>query len=276
MNYELKQYSFGQTIGITFSHFFNHLVQICLITLIVNIPTIILGIILFFQITNMVLLIITIVFAVIINSLLALYFNIAIPHILSKEILKERITGNDYLKNILPFVWPSIGCSLLVSLLVSLGSLLCYIPGFILLFCYYVSIPVLIIEKTKISKSLSRSLELTRKNRLTIFAYSFIIYLIIYAIMIPFMVVFIFIAYSMGPDMNNIENSKYFYLFFLIFIPVMIMIVPLLSCLQVVIYFNLRISKEGFNIEHLVDQFSLENTNEGTENIQNRGLETKQ
>jgi energy-coupling factor transporter transmembrane protein EcfT len=40
------------------------------------------------------------------------------------------------------------------------------------------------------------------------------------------------------------------------------LVAPFYSCIMVLIYFNLRIEKEGFDVEHLVNQFSLPDNQE--------------
>jgi hypothetical protein len=84
---------------------------------------------------------------------------------------------------------PILGASLLVGLVVMLGTLACVIPGIILQIMYYVAIPVVVAEGIHGTAAMQRSSELTQGNRWMIFATLIVFGLISLALVLVFTVV---------------------------------------------------------------------------------------
>lgn len=68
---------------------------------------------------------------------------------------------------------PVIGVSLVVGVITALGMFACLIPGFIAAATFGAAVPTAVIEKTGVGASLTRSRELTRGHRWTVFGVIF-------------------------------------------------------------------------------------------------------
>jgi hypothetical protein len=263
MSYELKEYSFGQSIGKAFNLYFENFIPIVLVSIIVKIPETFFSImqVLFlkpvssytnynpaYYITLILISFGSFLFIMVGSGFLSGF----ITHILSKKILGKEITSGDYSTNIFPLILPIIGVSFLVGMVTVFGIVMFIAPGIIFALAFCLSTEILVIEKKSITKSMNRSWNLTKGSKGTIFAYCIVITLIILLISMP--VLIITEVLKIEPVTKVIITSA-----------VSIFTGPLSACLFVVIYFNLRVSKEGFNVEHLVNQFSLESPNENTE-----------
>ena len=115
---------------------------------------------------------------------------------------------------------------------------------FLLALGYSISAEVLVIEKRKIRESMKRSRSLTKGKKW----YIFLILLVsgIITVCINQAVLALFRAV-------NVDAQTLVYLNYAI----SAITAPIISCIIVVVYFNIRIEKEGFNIEHLAQQFTL-------------------
>jgi hypothetical protein len=148
-----------------------------------------------------------------------------------------------------PFILPIIGLSILEGFIIGLGLLAFLIPGIYLALALSVAVQVLIVEHQGVTASMKRSFFLTRGNKLEIFGYWLIIILIG------------FVANELREmtaglivQLDATIQTK-IVLFYIIYYLVNILITPIGSCIFILIYFNLKIEKEGFDLEHLVDQF---------------------
>lgn len=66
-------------------------------------------------------------------------------------------------------ILPVIGASILLGIVIFIGSLLLIVPGVILACMYYVAIPAIAVERIGVGAALARSAALTRGHRLSIF-----------------------------------------------------------------------------------------------------------
>ena len=173
--------------------------------------------------------------------------------LVSKKFLGKSQTMGEYISNITPFLLPIVGLAILEGLVVGLGFLLLIIPGVVLYMGLSLSSQVLIIERSGVVDSMKRSWELAKGHKGEIFGFLFVMGLITFAIS----AVLKFVLMPML-DLGNIQSNLMAhgivdYLFSAV-------INPMASCLLILIYFNLRIKKEGFGLEHMVDQFSQAST----------------
>lgn len=257
MSYELKQYSFGQTIGKGFNLYFDNFIPIALLSLICQIPMLLYAYYqktMIFDTTHQ--------FGSFLAGVVTMGINVTLEAVLSAFIVylvaKKYLEGSLDMSRCQPaqktsffsLILPVIGLALLVGLLTGVGFMACIIPGVIVSLGLCVSTEVLVVEGRGVSESISRSWNLTKGRRGDIFGLLFISGLILCGLVFPVMIIL---------GLLNLEPLLSEYLRILI----TAMITPFQACIIVVIYFNLRIEKEGFNIEHLVQQFSIP---EGTGN----------
>lgn len=251
MNYELRQYSFGETIGKGFNLYFNNFIPIVIISLVCHIPQMLLirysntshisrfhhlmgftnflymGVVLFLTIT------------------LAAFLSAWIIHLVSKKFLENSSIVYDNKKTtIFPLVLPILGLSILVGFFTVICMLPVVVPGIIVSLGYSVASTVLVVERKKIWGSMKRSWDLTKGYKGTIFGFVFVIAIISFSINVT-LTAFLRLLHldpQLLPYLTQVVNS---------------FTAPIHACVTVVIYFNLRIEKEGFNIEHLAQQFTL-------------------
>ncbi len=192
-------------------------------------------------------------------TVLASTFSTAMMiELISKKYLHKPQTMGDYFQNILPFILPIIGLSILESFAVGIGFILLIVPGLIVLTGLSLSGQVLIIERTSVSNAMKRSWELSEGNRMQIFGFLFIMWLAAW--------VGQYILITLFSGTFNFNNFQSNYLVFNIFSNLLnALIAPITICILILIYFNLRIKKEGFGLEHMVDQFSMASTEPGIE-----------
>lgn len=256
MNYELKQYSFGETIGKGFNLYFNNFISIIFISLICHAVEIYLtrylnfihpsrpfsGIQYFLNIG------VTSFF----NTTFEFILSAWIVHLVSKKFLESSSIATDNKKtSILPIILPIFGLSLMSGVAVALGMMALIFPGIIVKLGLSVVTAVLVVEGMGIRKSMRRSWDLTQGHKGTIFGISFVVGLILGGISIPFFVATRFL------NLNVLQTTY-------LLQAVTAFTAPIQSCVMVVVYFNLRIEKEAFNIEYLTGQFSLTEDQEFT------------
>ena len=306
MKYELKELSFGKTIGQSLNLYFSNLIKFIVIGLVFIFSFIFLAICVFlityffsdpkkFDLSGSFLYEGSVFFVILFYAFFfLLYLGVSglFVEIISGEYTNRGLKFSEYrqivFKNIFPLV--KLGISLLVSIFLCLflfslillplslagrsimqmendpGSLLAAFMLSLLfllliaaLLCgFSIALPILILEKQGALAALKRSWSLTRKNKLRIFflflVLNFIKYTGIAVAATPIMILFSIFQFKvlqlMIPPL------------FLILLAGVAM--PSLDmCLTVLIYYNMRIKKEGFEIEHLADQFVLPE-NEGT------------
>lgn len=134
---------------------------------------------------------------------------------------------------------PVIGVALLAGILTGLAALLLVIPGIIVLCMLYVAIPACVIEKLGVTASLGRSSNLTKGYRWPIFG-----------IMLLVAVVGLIIMFVLG----FLTFGNFVALQILVF-AWKVIATAFGAVLAAVIYHDLRVAKEGIDIENLANIF---------------------
>ncbi|MDC7220648.1 MAG: hypothetical protein PQJ59_12000 [Spirochaetales bacterium] len=145
--------------------------------------------------------------------------------------LKEDLAGG--FGRLLPF----LGASILIGFGVMGGSLLLIVPGIIFSMAWGVYVEILVLEGTTVMESLRRSWDLTRKNRLRILG-AYMVTAVIY-----YMVYGVISLISLLPAMLGVAGQVI--AFILNIIPSLLYQGVMIN-LSLVIYYNLRVQKEGF------------------------------
>jgi MFS family permease len=288
MNYELKKLTFGETIGKAFNMYLDNFIALFFIVLICSLPTMIMN---FFTQSSMTMdfyrstslqsivagRIIFFIALFLLGFVLSAFESGLVVNYVAYRYIGKKSTVYEFLKNSARFVLPLIGLSILITLCVFgvslgaaipaglisiffmraapvLGIIILYaiisIPVIIIYIGFSVSTQVLVIEKKRIIESMKKSWELTKNFRGKIFLYFFLMIAVIGIIFLIFTTLLSLLLNSLG--LGSIE-----WINLLLTNILLAMISPFFFCLVVLIYFNLRIEKEGFAIEHLVDQFSI-------------------
>ncbi len=253
MKYELKVLTLGQIIGRAFNIYTNNIIPIFIISIVLSIPVIL------FQLN----------FYVPINSsnIFVRYFNNTgltiisltmtalttglIIEFISKKYLNENTTIKQYIKNTFPRIIPLIGLSLLVSILSAIGYLMLVIPGIIIILGLSLTNQVFIIEKKGIIDSIKRSWHLTKGDR----GYIFGVIMILGLLSVPLLFGFIYLLLPIITQ--TIKTRSLLSLISVVTTNIVSAIIrPFAACGIILIYFNLRIKKEGFELEHLAKHFA--------------------
>lgn len=144
-------------------------------------------------------------------------------------------------------ILPLIGMTLLIGVAVFVGFMFLMVPGLILLTIWVVAGPALIIEKRGILASLQRSRDLTRNHRWVAFGLIFV-----------FIVAYYASALALGALAFGAMASLNTGGFLLLSIPstiLSVVIVVVASVGSTVIYYDLRVSKEGVAPDQLASVF---------------------
>lgn len=261
MNYELRQYSFGETIGKGFNLYFNNFIPIVLVSLLCQVPNV-----LFNRATNFIKdtsnfsfidanYFVQMIGIFLASILVQCFLSAYIIHWVSKKFLENNPAGPDYhITSIFPYILPVIGLSFVIGFAIVFGFLAFIIPGIIIALGFSVATEVLIIEKRRIRESMTRSWILTKGRKGTVFLIVMLTMLIIVGMN---QVTLLLLRLSH----LNTELISY------LEIAISAITNPIQSCIMIVVYFNLRIEKEGFNIEHLTDQFTRADSPESSVEI---------
>lgn len=249
MKYEIRRLSFGETFGGTFNLYFDNFGPLFLISLISSIPTFFMSQdfnanVPYTEAEQQVMMLRGLLWLLIFITVHTLSTALMIEFI-SKKYLKQQQTIGRYIKNILPFIFPIIGLFIIQTIIVGIGFLVFVIPGVYFALALSVSSQVLIVERKRVFQAIQRSFDLTRGYKLEIFGYFLVLILISFGIG--------FFSDQLLKLLENMQVSRQFQI--LIEHLIQVLFAPIGACLFILIYFNLRIDKEGFALEHLVEQF---------------------
>jgi hypothetical protein len=140
---------------------------------------------------------------------------------------------------------------IMMGIVVLLGFCALLIPGIVLLVRYWVAIPVAVIESPGASDSLSRSVELTEGNRWRIFAIAVLMFVVT-------VVVGAALGLGLGVLEGTLEAEEEDATSPLSLALITLVMIPL-QCLAavapVIAYHDLRVGKEGVDIEELLKVF---------------------
>jgi hypothetical protein len=258
MKYELKQLGFGELLGEAFNLYFDNFIAFFVLSFLSFLPTIIFTVLSGPGSKNRVLAaLILIVFYIIANT----FSTALIIEIVSKKYLKKHEGIKQYIRNVIPFILPIIGLSILeilviggpgaILMLIHPGLLILYIfPFFYFLLGFILSAQALIVEREGVINAMKRSLFLTKGKKLEILGYLILAWILNYGIQkgMEHMIAPIIIRMI---DPVSVRLFVYLGIYYL----AQAFITGITSCIYILIYFNQRIVKEGFDLEHLVDQF---------------------
>ncbi len=135
-----------------------------------------------------------------------------------------------------------IAVSIVVGLIIGVGTLLLFVPGIILMMCFYVAIPAAVLERKGIGASMRRSLDLTRGSRWQIFGAAILFGLIMIG---TFMLLGLVMAST--SDLSNPPLWAE--------ITLNVLIAPFGSTMAGVCYYMLRMGKENVDSKQIAAVF---------------------
>ena len=174
----------------------------------------------------------------------------ATEFIVSESYLGRPLSAREALQRSTPYIGRILACSLLMALAVGLGFLLLFIPGVILAVGLSMAIPAVVLEpRASASGALSRSWELTRGARWRIFGLGVTLLVLLYVPVVAIGGLFTLIV----PGSGGMFGGASIGMVTAIAVGgiVQMFIYPLFYCVLTVTYYDLRVRKEGFDLELL-------------------------
>ena len=171
--------------------------------------------------------------------------------IVSESYLGRPLSAREALNRATPYIGRILICSLLMALVVGLGFLLLLIPGIILAVGLALAIPAVVLEpRSSASAALSRSWELTRGARWRIFGLGVTLLVLLY---IPVVAITGLLALVLPTASGEAFGPTSISTVAAIAVGgiVQMFIYPLFYCVLTVTYYDLRVRKEGFDLELL-------------------------
>jgi hypothetical protein len=176
------------------------------------------------------------------QSLLNCFVSATVTYGVVKELQGQRAGIGACLATGFSRMLPVFGVAILVGIIVGIGSLLLIVPGIIAMCVLYVAMPASVIEKPGIMGALSRSSELTRGYRGSIFG-------------------IVLILFVLGYALSRIETSMFpitletFRTYMYINIGTSIVLSALNAVGVAVCYSQLRTEKDGTSVDDLAKVF---------------------
>lgn len=167
----------------------------------------------------------------------------------------EATVGQSY-RAILPRLGGVVLASVLVGLVVGLGFLLLVVPGIIFSLWYALTIPVLVLEGTKAGASMGRSRALVSGNLGKVFVLGLVVFLITWIIGM----VFGLIGQQVGLAVSGGSIRLLRFISSLFSVVSQILTMPISAAAYILLYYDLRIRKEGFDLEMLAQSLRTEGT----------------
>jgi len=171
--------------------------------------------------------------------------------IVSESYLGRPLSAREALGRATPYMGRILVSSLLMALVVGLGFLLLIVPGVMLGVGLALAIPAVVLEPgTSARGALSRSWELTRGSRWRIFGLGVTLLVLLYVPLAAITGLFA-LAMPQGPGAVFGPASVATVVALAIGGLVQMFIYPLFYCVLTVTYYDLRVRKEGFDLELL-------------------------
>jgi hypothetical protein len=171
--------------------------------------------------------------------------------IVSESYLGRPLTARDALNRATPYLGRILVSSMLIAFIVGLGLVFLVIPGIILGSGLAVAIPVVVLESDRsASAALSRSWELTRGSRWRIFALGLTLLILLY---IPLVAITSILAVMLPRSAGSLSAATSMSAVMALAVGgvVQLILYPLFYCVLTIAYYDLRVRKEGFDLELL-------------------------
>jgi hypothetical protein len=191
-------------------------------------------------------------------TLTLLYFLLAVTlgliatgatvFVVSESYLGRGITAREALSRATPFVVPMILASLAVGLLAGLGFILLIIPGLVAVCGLALTIPALVVESLAPGAAMGRSWALTRDHRLRMFGLLFVIFILLVVPYLAVMGVFGVLAAFVS---SKVAGAAILLVGVVLAAIAQLLLSPLYQAALVIAYYDLRVRKEGFDLEVL-------------------------
>jgi hypothetical protein len=239
---QLRPLSLGEVLDVSFGLYRARFATLLLIAVVCRLIPILLAV--YFQVTEVTL---TQIWLRLPGTLVSLVL-VAIGVAASTFVVSDAYLGRDTsawtaLSRSMPLVWNLIGISILTTLAVGLGLLLVVVPGLILLAGFLLSPVVAVVEAPPRSRdAMRRSWELSKGFKGKLFLTMLVAFLLL---LIPT------IALGTLAGLSGGGGESGGLVFFVIPLVLQVFVYPFVYVVQTVLYYDLRVRKEGFDLEVL-------------------------
>jgi hypothetical protein len=241
---QLRPLSLGEVLDVSFGLYRARFATLLLIAVVCRLIPILLAV--YFQVTEVTLNQLWLRLLGTLVSLVLVAIGVAAStFVVSDSYLGREISAWRALARSMPLVWNLIGISILTSLAVGLGLLLFIAPGLILLAGFLLSPVVAVIEAPPRSRdAMRRSWELSTGFKGKLFLTMLVAFLLL---LIPT------IALGSLAGLGGSGGESQALVFFVIPLVLQVFVYPFVYVVQTVLYYDLRVRKEGFDLELLAD-----------------------
>jgi hypothetical protein len=168
--------------------------------------------------------------------------------VVSESYLGRPLTAASALHRATPLLGRLIVCSLLLAIVVGFGFLFFMIPGIVLLCGLLLAFPALVLEPgSSPTGALSRSWSLTRGSRLRMLGLLVTIVILLY---VPIVALGAIATVVLPSDSGTAVLTPGLLTMAVVGV-LQMLLYPLLYCVLTVAYYDLRVRKEGFDLEVL-------------------------
>jgi hypothetical protein len=173
----------------------------------------------------------------------------------SKLFLGQETSVRDAYEGAKGRIWTVIGIMLLSGLAVFIGVIFLIIPGIYLGCRFAVAVPVSVVEQDSPVSSMERSMELTRGYAGQVFLLLLLVVVLSYVVatLVQLPVVFFVVTAAMQKHQVSLGVSAYSYIAEFV---AQVIVGPIGTISAALMYYNLRVRKEGFDILHLMNSLS--------------------
>jgi hypothetical protein len=165
----------------------------------------------------------------------------------SEAYLGREITVGQAYRTILPRFLSLLGAAISVTLVVWLGLILCIVPGVIFALWFFLTTPCVVVEGCRAMDGMSRSRALVSGNLGKAFVVGFVALLITWVVAMPLSFIGSF-AGTMLARNNPVLGMSIRHLTSL---ASQIVATPIGAAASILLYYDLRIRKEGFDLQML-------------------------
>jgi hypothetical protein len=172
--------------------------------------------------------------------------------IVSESYLGRTLGPWDALARSTPLLGRLIACSILFTLLIFLGFIFFFFPGVIITVGFILAFPALVLEDLTPTGALRRSWELSRGARLRMFGLLLTLLVLLY---IP--IVALSGVATMFLSRGPVPGSATGLVAAVLAGVIQLLVYPLFYCVLTVAYYDLRVRKEGFDLEVLASTLQI-------------------
>lgn len=175
--------------------------------------------------------------------------------VVSGAYVSRAVSSREALRRAVPRIGQLVACSFLFGLLVGVGFVLVFVPGFVLLSGCILCFTALVVEGLGAQAAVGRSWELTRGFRWRMLGLLFVFFIVFY---IPFFAIALVagVTGALAPVAAGASASRGLLLVSVGGAVLQIVLYPFLYCILVTAYYDLRVRKEGFDLELLAQSLA--------------------